>query len=33
MRGQVPPSGYKEIKSYFDGYLKAYDESVILKKL
>lgn len=33
LRGQVPPSQAKEIKTYFDGYLKAYDESVILKKV
>jgi hypothetical protein len=31
-RVQVPPAGYGELKTYFDAYLKAYDESVILKK-
>jgi hypothetical protein len=31
-RIQVPPGGYAEIRAYFDAYLKAYDESVILKK-
>ncbi|MGC4043848.1 MAG: DUF3857 and transglutaminase domain-containing protein [Armatimonas sp.] len=31
-RAEVPPSGYGELRNYFDAYLKAYDESVILKK-
>lgn len=29
---EVPATGYGELRSYFDAYLKAYDESVILKK-
>ncbi len=31
-RAEVPPTGYEELKKYFDAYLKSYDESVILKK-
>ena len=29
---QAPISAYAELQKYFEAYLKAYDESVILKK-
>ncbi len=32
-RGTIPPNRYGEVQSYFDRYLKAVDESVVVKKM